>query len=399
MLFRSVQVTVSDLADAAAAGTGSTSVLVQNVSPTMVGTLLVTRADGTVGAVNEGDVVIVTGAFADVSPVDRHRVLISWGDGRAATEASVNADDRTFTARYTYRDNFAAASITAQALDGRFSGGVFQADGGSVVSAAVTQQVNNVAPAARIAPRLGSTPGATLLTVDVVEPGLDDVLTYLWEINTGIGGYTTVGTAKNLTFDSTLLGTPLIRVTVSDDDGGTDDYEVVAVFGTDSAETLAVTSTGFTRSGAGFGGIGLSPGDNLWSTQILVLGFGGGDLLDASALPSGFTAILDGGQQQDYLLGGAGADFFYPNDGNDTVDGGEGSDSYVLKPNSVLTVIDTSGDNVLDFSLAEFGNTTGISYDLTKIRSTGLPDADRDAQVVSTAGGVRSEEHTSELSH
>ena len=56
--------------------------------------------------------------------------------------------------------------------------------------------------------------------------------------------------------------------------------------------------------------------------------------------------------------------------------------------NSVLTVIDTSGDNVLDFSLAEFGNTTGISYDLTKIRSTGLPDADRDAQVVSTAGGV-----------
>ncbi|MFN5283304.1 MAG: beta strand repeat-containing protein, partial [Planctomyces sp.] len=251
-------------------------------------------------------------------------------------------------------------------------------------------RVDNVAPAAQIAPRLGSTPTNTLLTADVIEPGLDDVplLTYLWEVNTGLGGYTTLGTTKNLTFNSTLLGTPLIRLTVSDDDGGSDQYEVVGVFGTDSAETISVTSTGFSRTGAGAGGIGLVPGEGLWSTQILVLGFGGADLLDASALTSGYTAILDGGQQQDYLLGGAGADLFYPNDGNDTVDGGEGSDSYFLKPNSVLTVIDTSGDNVLDFSLAEFGNSSGISFDLTKIRSSGAPSPTLDAQTVSTAGGV-----------
>ncbi|MGV2341732.1 MAG UNVERIFIED_CONTAM: hypothetical protein LVR18_49785 [Planctomycetaceae bacterium] len=73
-----------------------------------------------------------------------------------------------------------------------------------------------------------------------------------------------------------------------------------------------------------------------------MLGYGV-HFLDASRLTSSFTGYLDGGQQQDYLLAG-GADLFYPNDGNDTVDGGEGSDSYFLKPNSVLTVIDTSGE-------------------------------------------------------
>ncbi|MFM7922527.1 MAG: hypothetical protein ACKPJJ_20065, partial [Planctomycetaceae bacterium] len=227
----------------------------QNVAPTMVGGLSVKRVDGTTGAVNEGDLVVVTGAFADASPVDRHRVLISWGDGNSPTEASVNAEDRTFSARYRYRDNFAAASITATVTDGRIVAGVFVPDGGSITSAAVTQQVNNVAPAAQIAPRLGSTPTNTLLTVDVVEPGLDDLpgLTYLWEVNTGISGYSTLATSKNVSFNATLLGTPLIRVTVSDDDGGVDQYEVVAVFGTDVAETISVTTTGFTRSGSGFG--------------------------------------------------------------------------------------------------------------------------------------------------
>ncbi|MFM7831385.1 MAG: hypothetical protein ACKPJD_06320, partial [Planctomycetaceae bacterium] len=185
-----VQVLVSDLALPTAQGSGSRSVTVQNVAPKMVGGLSVKRVDGTTGAVNEGDLVVVTGAFADASPVDRHRVLISWGDGNSPTEASVNAEDRTFSARYRYRDNFAAASITATVTDGRIVAGVFVPDGGSVTSAAVTQQVNNVAPAAQIAPRLGSTPTNTLLTVDVVEPGLDDVpgLTYLWEVNTGISG-------------------------------------------------------------------------------------------------------------------------------------------------------------------------------------------------------------------
>ncbi|MGV2341731.1 MAG UNVERIFIED_CONTAM: hypothetical protein LVR18_49780 [Planctomycetaceae bacterium] len=47
---------------------------------------------------------------------------------------------------------------------------------------------------------------------------------------------------------------------MSDDDGGVDQYEVVAVFGTDAAETkISVTTTGFTRSGSGSGGVGLSP--------------------------------------------------------------------------------------------------------------------------------------------
>ena len=387
-----IQVEISDLDNSLAWGTGSTSVTVRNVAP-VVSALRVVRADGQSGVIAEGDAVTVTGSFSDVSPLDRHLVMMNWGDGRQSA-ATVDAMTRTFTATHVYYDNYVAAAITATVTDGQYSGSVFNADGGEATSAAVFQTVTNVAPTAVIAPVAGSTPTVTQLTVDVVDPGLDDLstLSYLWEIN-GSDGYETKGTSRILTFDSTEYYAPLIRVTVQDKDGGSGTFTVVAIFGTTASETITVFTTSFMRSESGSGDPdgGSAPaapigGGFTWPNQILVLGFGGEDLLDASNLPSTHLAILDGGQQQDYLIGGAGADIFYPNDGNDSVDGGAGDDRFVLTPNSTLTVIDTSGFNTLDFSRSAFSDGSGITFDLTKIRNSGLPDADLDAQVVSTVG-------------
>ena len=382
-----IEVIVSDLADVTAAGSGTDSVSVANVAP-VAGTPVVKRLDGTVGAIEEGSRVVVTGSFSDVSALDRHQVTINWGDGTTSS-AAVDAMTRTYSATHRYLDNYAAAEITATVIDGRYTGTTFTADGGSVTSASVTQVITNVAPTPTIAPVAGSTPTVTKLVAEVVDPGLNDIpdLTYTWQVDTGLG-YTTVATTKIFTFDSTTYTQPMIRLLVSDDDGGDGEDEVIAVFGTDVGETITVNDTGATLSSGGSGGLGGGLGGLTWHDRILVLGFAGQDFLDASALSSGFTAILDGGQEQDYLYGGNGEDVFYPNDGNDTVDGGAGDDNYFLTPNSTLTVIDTSGDNTLDFTRSEFGDATGVVFDLTKIRNTGIPDADLDTQLVSTSGGT-----------
>ena len=145
-----VQVVITDRKLSSAFASGTTSVTVNNLAPE-IGTLTVKREDGTSGPISEGDLVIVTGSFTDPSPLDRHEVTIAWGDGRT-TKAAVNALDRSFTASYRYRDNFAAAQITATVTDGRFSSTVFQPDGGSDTSDPVLQTVTNVAPSAQIAP-------------------------------------------------------------------------------------------------------------------------------------------------------------------------------------------------------------------------------------------------------
>lgn len=385
-----IEVIVSDLADVTAAGSGTDSVSVANVAP-VAGTPVVKRLDGTVGAIEEGSRVVVTGSFSDVSSLDRHQVTINWGDGTTSS-AAVDAMTRTYSATHRYLDNYAAAEITATVIDGRYTGATFTADGGSVTSASVTQVITNVAPTPTIAPVAGSTPTVTKLVAEVVDPGLNDIpdLTYTWQADTGLG-YTTVATTKIFTFDSTTYTQPMIRLLVSDDDGGDGEDEVIAVFGTDVAETITITDTGATLSSGGGGGLGGGLGGLTWHDRILVLGFAGQDFLNASALSSGFTAILDGGQEQDYLYGGNGEDVFYPNDGNDTVDGGAGDDNYFLTPNSTLTVIDTSGDNTLDFTRSEFGDATGVVFDLTKIRNSGVPNADLDTQLVSTSGGTNHE--------
>ena len=71
--------------------------------------------------------------------------------------------------------------------------------------------------------------------------------------------------------------------------------------------------------------------------QIQVLGLGGDDIIDASALAVGASIVLDGGEGDDVVLGG---------DGNDMLLGGAGDD--VLIGGAGLDALDGgTGDNVL----------------------------------------------------
>ncbi len=390
----SVKVADNDKPDAF--GTATKPITVTNVTPVLSGVTL-----DKIGAIDEGDTVKVTGGFTDVGLLDRHRVSVSWGDGETSLATvsvvpNVSPIAYSFTATHTFGDNYDPANIVVSVADGRFIGDVFEADGG-VDSASKALVVLNVAPKAFIAPTLTSTRTATTLVAQVTDPGFRDIFSYVWSIN----GVTVTGdddpAPERLLLDpSSFSSPPLIQVSITDDDGANGLFDVQAIFGTDAAETLVIDPLVIDSSGGTTihytdiddtdvtaavigGGYFVAQSHNL-----LVMGFGGEDTLDASGLTAAYTAILDGGADTDYLKGGAGEDFFFAHNGNDTVDGGAGADTYLLKPNSILTIIDTSPGNKLDFSQANFSDSTGVTFDLSSISSFSLT-----AQTVSTSGSTQ----------
>lgn len=373
--------------------TASATVSVNNSNPVL--SSLTLKKNGVIlgpgETINEGDTVTLTGTYSDAGTLDRHQVEVNWGDNKPATLATVNAAIKTFSATYTYLDNFNYQdNISVTLRDGRFLvPSVFEADGPGV-SDSLTLQVENIAPRVIIAPSLASTPTDTTLIAQVTDPGKDDTQTFVWTIDGVIVDSDLDPAPERLRFDATAFTTPpIIEVSVTDDDGAVGGFDVLAIFGTDADEILTVGSGGGTidytiddetTTVESVSLITPSPSNN-----VLVMGFGGADTLDASGLEAAYQAILDGGAQTDYLIGGAGQDTFYSHNGNDTVDGGAGDDTFLVVPNSTLTVIDTSGDNVLDFSLADFGDFSGISFDLDLIPTNAATPGE---QIVSTAGSV-----------
>ncbi len=393
-----ISVKVADNDDAEAFGSSSNFVSIANVRPVLSDVTLDKS-----GPIEEGETVKVTGRFTDVGQLDRHRVNVNWGDGTSsAANISVIPPISpaanivyAFTATHMFGGNFNPANIVVSVEDGRFIGSVFEPDGG-VDSASLSLVVRNVAPKAFIAPTLESTRVETTFVAQVTDPGSMDTFTYSWWIN-GVPVTSDGDPApERLRLDPTSFSSPpLIQVSITDNDGGTGSFDVQAIFGMDASETLTINAP--VTDSNGNTTISYTDIDTTLVTapvivvgsfvaqsrNILVMGYSGDDTLDASRLTAAFTAILNGGAQTDYLIGGAGGDFFFAHNGNDTVDGQAGADSYFLKPNSILTVIDTIGDNKLDFSLANFADSTGVTFDLSNINMGSLTP-----QTVSTSGST-----------
>ena len=396
-----VSVKVADSDERTQYGETLTAVTVNNVAPVLSNVKL-----NKAGPINEGDSVQVTGTFTDVGQLDRHQVSVTWGDGTtsAATVTIVPKSAPiayTFVADHTFGDNFNPANILVSVADGRFVQGLpvpgmvvpddFVPDGG-IAQTALSITVLNVAPKAFIAPTLTSTPTQTILDAQVTDPGFRDTFSYVWSINGVVVQNNGDPAAKNLLLDTTTFTSPpRISVVITDDDGGVGAFEVLAIFGTDAAETIVITNSGSSITATSTSitidnGIATLHSNSVTATAfspyVLVMGFGGEDLLDASDLSVEYSAILDGGADKDYLKGGAGPSVFFAHNGDDTVEGGKSRDIYKLTPNSTLTVIDHSPDNTLDFSLANFSDGTGLTFDLSKISTTTLVP-----QTVSTSGG------------
>ncbi|MFN9594102.1 MAG: right-handed parallel beta-helix repeat-containing protein, partial [Pirellulaceae bacterium] len=375
----------------------STSIMVNNVAPQITLPLqrFVQSAPGVwdpvVGTwqIQEGQKVRVTGSYSDVSSVDSHVVSVLWASGEM-TEASVNQVDRTFSATYVYRDDYAAG--TAFDLE-TIRVTVTDDDGGSAVDESTQVTVTNVAPEAMFIPLEtsgggtlpggpGGGPGAVVgdkpitFQAIVTDPG-EELFVYRWEAK--VVGTTVVvqtGTAETFTLLPELFsGTIEVTLSVDDGDRGTDTYVSTLLLGSEAADAFTLTVDDFA--------------DDV--NNLTVITFGGSDMVNATSLPIGFNVVLDGGDGQDFLFGGAGNDTYVLRSGNDIANDAasaptgvtvvdEGDDQYILSPNSVLTVRDTTGVNTLNFTRSDITTTgfldLGITFDLAASNSNYLANKD-----------------------
>ena len=198
-----VRLTATD--DEGATTLADTTVTITNVAP-QVGAI------DDPGALAEGS----TGSFgvdySDVEAADTHSITWSFGDGGTATGSTVShtwADDGRFTVTVTVTDD----------------------DGGSD-SQSTTQVVSNVAPTLTGDPATEAFQGALYsFTPGVSDPGSADILTFDGAIPDGASLDATTG-RLSWTPTADQLGDHLLRLTVSDDDGGSDSlsWTVTVVF-------------------------------------------------------------------------------------------------------------------------------------------------------------------------
>ena len=216
-----ISVTVTD--NHGATGSGSTSVTVNNVAPT-VGTL-------NSGTIDEGGTFTLNGSFSDPGTQDSHTVLINWGSDEGTTLLNLAAGVTNFTASHPYLDDnpsgtaFDTYAVSVSVTD----------DDGGVGTGSASVTVNNVAPVVT-----SLTPAASInendsftLTGSFTDPGTLDAHSVV--INWGLGeGNTTLNLAAGVsTFSAThqylddnptgtASDTYPTSVTVTDDDGGVD---------------------------------------------------------------------------------------------------------------------------------------------------------------------------------
>lgn len=312
--------------------------------------------------ISEGGTVTATGTWTDAGTPDQSTVTVNWGNG-ITTGAVVDSKARTWTATYTYPDNGAGTSqqytVTATVTD----------DDGGTASASRALTVQNVAPTVSFLPAPGQNNALSVLLQSIVsDPGTVDTFNYAWTA-TATGQPAQTGNAASFTLDRSAAPTAIFQVQllVTDDDGGMAQYSLDIQIGTSNSETIFLDNSSF--SGATDG--------------VLVLGLGGDDVIDATGVTNpAISLVLDGGSGLDILYGGSGNDIYVLADGDDAANmlpvgsislslitpNTAGSDTYLLTPNSVLSVFDDSGSNTLDFQRSAFG----ITLDLSAVGNSSL---------------------------
>ncbi len=299
-------------------GEDTIDVIVNNVDPVISRQLVPVISDITFskdgviipagGTINEGDTITLTGSISDIGSRDRFTVLIDWNDQPIdpldptahLTSARVDSFTRTFTATYTFGDDgeeeagdpasFDVADIKVTVTD----------DDGGVAEVTTPLIVDNVAPQnVEIVPdATNANPATLVLNSRFTDPGARDTFTFAWSAWSGPTSGTEVQTGTEASFaldrSATLNdGDPdndayVVRLTVTDDNGESGVFETVVLAGSDASDTLVLSDNIFTT---------------LNQTNLLVLGLGGEDIIDASAVTGGNNVTLDGGAGKDILFG------------------------------------------------------------------------------------------------
>jgi len=181
-----------------------------------------------------------------------------------------------------------------------------------------------------------------------------------------------LGGADQVTVNN-LTGTQVTNVLVDlSATGGSGDgkADIISVQGTDTNDV--VTINGSTN---GVNVVGLSAtvtvvGAESNLDRLIVNALGGGDKIDASALPAGLIGLtLNGGNGNDQLIGSQGGDVINGGPGADVLIGGAGDDTFPWNPGDGSDVVEgQAGHNTLVFNGANIAEQMDLSANGQRLR-------------------------------
>ena len=340
-------VTVTATDNGGATGAASGTVAVANAPPANV-TL-------NAGSITEGDTFTLTGGFTDPGLLDAHAVVVTWGDGSAATTLNGAAGVLTFSASHKYLDDLPGGGATV--------GVTVTDDGGATATATTFVAIANAPPTATplTGPTAGTTGQSLTFSTTDADPGVLDTLTATWDF----GDVTTLTAAADPTNPVTAshaysaAGSYTVRFTVQDNDGAqavvTDTVTITAstsaasakivtdplggtslvVYGTAGNDSIEITPADGQGVAVTVNGINL--GTFAPTNRIIVYGLAGDDSIhvvggiDLSAWLFGGDGNdrLKGGGGHNVLVGGAGDDLLVGGNDRDILVGGTGADRLV----------------------------------------------------------------------
>jgi hypothetical protein len=335
-----ISVTVTD--DDTGSGSGNTSVTVNNVAPSNVSLTL------SATAINENGSVTLSGSFIDPGTLDTHTVVINWGPGEMPTTLSLPLGARTFSAMHQYLDDnptntpsdLYPISVTVTDDD----------TGSGSGSTAVT--VNNVPPVitglTNSAVECGNAAEGDPVTLSATFTDVGTLDTHTATINWG-DGMTTSGTVVESGGSGTVSGSHAyvtggiytITLTVRDDDTGTATQTTVAIItgagvhgdqlqiiGTrlDDHVTVNKQGTGLFKVHTDFfPEAAFRTFSTAGINKIVIVLCDGDDHATVSGEIE-TTVLMDGGEGNDDLNGGGGANVVVGGDGDDMLVGGSNRD-------------------------------------------------------------------------
>jgi CSLREA domain-containing protein len=375
--------------------TGSTTVAVNNVPPTIT-----TFTVPTTG--HEGSSIALSAAATDAAGAN---------DPLSFTWTITRPDSSTFTL------SGAAASFTP-ADNGSYGVSLTVSDGGGSVTQAASIAVANAAPTAGVTgPSSGVRGQRRTFTLAATDPSpTDQAAGFLYTINWGDGSPVqtiarTPGNSSGVSVDHVFTATGPYTVTVTATDL---DNSISSV----ATHTLSIVAAQLQGNDLVVGGttgndaIGLLPagsgrvlvlvnfasqGTFTPSGRVLAYGQGGHDLIEAIglAVPAWLSGdagndILVGGNGADLLLGGGGNDLLAGESGRDLLIGGLGADGLAGNGDDDLLIAGTTafdGDQAaLAAVMAEWTSVRSYADRVANLRGTGTGSRNNTAHYLKVSG-------------
>jgi MBG domain (YGX type)/Right handed beta helix region/PKD domain/Matrixin len=342
-----ITATVTDPARPIVSDPGMTTVVVNDVAPT-VSNLAVTFAGGgaipivpqtgggTAPQVNAGSKVTLTGRFTTPNPDDTYSLLVSWGDGTTSTVPTSYLASHTFTASHLFADSAPGTLLSLDDIHVTVTDLEHTTGSGDLPLA-----VAHVAPVVQIGSGgFDTTTGSQVLSAQI-SGGDTSPISYTWKIN----GVTQANTTANQPLPTTMDTTFMVESTATDSKGASSHFMA-------QVDVLDNTTSTFTI-----------PAPAAPVNAVFVSALAGNHTVDGSALS--VPIVFDGTGQEKYI-GDSAPDVFNLHTDQSMGIGNGGNNVFNLTPNCTLFAVANGGQNTLNFS----SSTYGVTFDLSQTDGT-----------------------------